>query len=219
MTRSLRAAVLGAAAALLASPSTAQPAADPSLAATAAAFDADVQAIVRLASAAALVHARTGAFPSDAFGILGSPEGAATGARTLALSRLDVTAPPAEAANAVGAFHVVPLPQPYVRDDEHYRVLLLRRPDGQYEVQYRITRERDPDLGGGRLLYDLAGRYAVQSGVGTVCLDPVALRARLDDGTFVPDPATLSDEPYTVRVVPPGEDDPVYFQTTRTGTP
>lgn len=211
MTRLLLAALL-----LLPLATAAQDAADPALAPTAAAFESDIATVLRLATAALLVHDRTGTFPADAFAILGSDEGAATGARAVSLSRLDVTAPPAAAAAAVGEFSFVPLPDPYVRDDETFRVLVLRRPEaGRYEIQYRITRQRDEDLGGGRLPYDTAGRFLIESGVGSLCVDVPAARAMLASGAFVPDPLRLSAEPFTVRVVPPGEDAPVFYQTTR----
>ena len=214
MTRALLLAL-----ALLPLAARAQADADAVVAPTAAAFEGDVALVLRLATAAALVHDRTGTFPADAFAILGSDEGAATGARAASLSRLDVTAPPAEATDAVGAFTFVPLPDPYVRDDEVFRVLVLRRDDGQYGVQYRITRQRDADLGGGGLPYDTAGRFRVESGVGSLCIDPVHTRRIVDAGTFEADPLMLSSEPFTIRVVPPGEDAPVYYQATRAATP
>ncbi len=196
---------------------SAQDANDPALDGTAAAFEADVARVARLATAAVLVHERTGAFPTDAFGILGADEGAQTGARALSLSALDVTTPSPEAtaAGAVGAFTVVPLPDPYVRDDTPVRVVILRRADGLYEAQYRITRQRDGDLGGGRLPYDTAGRYRVENGLGVLCIDPAMARAMTAAGAFVADPTRLSAEPFTVRVVPPGDDAPLYYQTTR----
>ena len=211
-------------AALVAAPAAAQPAgdaarsaSDPALAPTEARLRADLAPALRLATTAILVHDRTGSFPRDAFALLGADEAGPTGARALPLSALTMEAPPAEATGAVGAFRVVPLPTaPYVRDDTPMHVVVLRRDDGTYEVQTRVRRERDPDLGGGALLYDAVGRYAVQSGVGVVCVDLARVRAMLAGGTFSPEPTALSDEPFIVRVVPPGEDAPVYYRTTTT---
>ncbi len=194
---------------------SAEDASDPVLAPTEARLRADLDLALRLATTAILVHDRTGTFPTDAFALLGSDEAGPTGARALALSALTMEAPPAEAATAIGAFRVVPLPtDPYVRDDTPMHVVVLRRADGTYEVQTRVRRERDPDLGGGRLLYDSVGRYEVQSGVGVVCVDLARVRAMLAAGTFSPEPTALSAEPFMVRVVPPGEDAPVYYRTT-----
>lgn len=212
----LLAALVAAAPALAQTPDV-RATSEPALASTAAAFDLDVQTVVRLATAAALVHERTGAFPADAFGILGSIEGAQTGARALGLSALTVEPPPAEAAMAVGAFSYVPLPEPYVRDDEVVRVVVLKKADGQYEAQYRIRRRRDADLGGGTLPYDRVQGFVVGTGFGTLCIDPARARALADSGAFVPDPLLLSDEPLTVRVHPPGEAAPVYYEAVRTG--
>lgn len=191
---------------------------DPALAPVETRLMADLDPALRLATTAVLIHARTGAFPADAFALLGSDEAGPTGARALPLSSLTMEAPPAAAASAVGAFRAVPLPtDPYERDDTPMHVVVLLRPDGVYEVQTRIRRERDPDLGGGSLLYDRADRYEVRSGVGVVCVDVARVRAMLAAGTFSPHPTALSAEPFTVRVVPPGEDAPVYYRTTTAG--
>ena len=212
----LLAALVAAAPALAQVPQVADTS-DPALASTAAAFDLDVQTVVRLATAAVLVHDRTGTFPSDAFGLLGSEEGAQTGARALGLSALTIETPPAEATSAVGAFSYIPLPDPYVRDDEVVRVVVLQKADGSYEAQYRIRRERDPDLGGGALLYDRVAGYRVGTGFGTLCIEPARARAHAASGAFVPDPLLLSDAPLTIRVHPPGADAPVYYEAVRTG--
>jgi|GEM_PF-6168224 len=204
---------------VLAGPAVAQAdgASDPTLVPTEARLLADLDPALRLATTAILVQARTGAFPADAFALLGSDEAGPTGARALALSSLTMEAPPAGVGGRtpVGAFRVVPLPTaPYVRDDTPMHVVVLQRGDGTYEVQTRIRRERDPDLGGGALLYDQVGRYAVQSGVGVVCVDLARVRAMIAADAFSPAPTALSSEPFTVRVVPPGEDAPVYYRTT-----
>lgn len=216
-------------AALLAAPlasaqTTVAPSSDPALAPAVAAFEADLARVVRLATAAALVHERTGAFPRDAFGLLGPDEGARTGASREPLSALTMEAPPAAAPGAVGAFTVVPLPvAPYVREDTPARVLLLRRPDGFYEAQYRITRLRAPEDGGARTSYARAARYDVREAVGSFCIEPGRARALLAEGSFTPDPARLSAEPLTIRVVDDGPrlvgdpSAPAYYETSRGG--
>lgn len=208
--RPLLALLLGAAP--LAAPVLAQTG-DPALAPTADALRADLEPVMRLAATAALAHAETGAFPASAFDLLGRSWATDTEARALPLSSLDVTA--SEAALEVG---FVPLPtDPYVREDHVVSLTLRPEAGGSYRGEYQIVRREDPDLGGGVLPYDLAGRYRVERALGTFCIEAERVRALLARGAFSADPTALSDEPLTMRVHPPGEPEPVYFEVTDPG--
>ena len=189
---------------------TAASAQDAALAETADAFERDLALVTRVASTLALAHDASGAFPATSFGVLGSRFGQATALRTQPLTALDVT-PAGDGVEVV----YVPLPvDPYVSDD---RVVTLRlRPDGpdRYRGTYEITRRRDPDAGGAALPYDVAGPYRVGRAFGSLCVEASRVQALVASGTFVPDPTLVSSEPLTVRVHPPGEPTPVYYERT-----
>ena len=188
---------------------------DAALSQTAAVFAGDLADLTRLAAAAALVHERTGAFPATPFALLGAPEASQTGARTFPLSELSVVA----TADSV-VVRYVPLPvAPYVRED--LVVAATVRPDGAglYTVRHEMRRRADPDDGGRSLLYDRAGVYEVGRGFGALCIDAARARAAITGGRFVPDPSLLGPEPLTVRVHPPGEAEPVYFEATSPAVP
>lgn len=202
MTRPLALAVL-----LTAAPALAQTG-DPALAPTADALRGDLGTVLRVASTAALVHAETGAFPATPFDLLGRSWATDTGVRSTPLSSMTVAGTGAEA--EVG---FVPLPtDPYVREDEVVTLTLRPGAGGLYRGEYQIIRRADPDDGGATLPYDVAGRYRVERAFGTFCIEADRLRALVAEGQFAPDPALLSDEPLTLRVHPPGEPEPVYYE-------
>lgn len=203
MTRTLIAALL-----VLASTAGAQN--DRALALTADRLDADLALLTRVASAAALAHDAEGAFPSTTFGLLGSRWADQTDLRAVPFSSLDVTLS-GEAVEMV----YVPLPEnPYVREDEVVTLTLTPEPDGRYRGTYQIVRRADPDEGGRPLPYDLADPYRVERAFGTLCVEADLIRGLIAEGAFVPDPTRLSTEPVTIRVHPPGEDAPVFFERT-----
>lgn len=174
-------------------------------------FEADLADLARLATAAALVHERTGAFPETAFGLLGAPEAAQTGARAFPLSELDVSA----SAGSV-VLRYVPLPvSPYVRED--LVVTATVRPDGpgRYAVEHEMRRRSDPEDGGRGLLYDRAGTYRVERGFGRLCVEAAAARAMIAAGAFEPDPDRLAPGEFTVRLHAPGPDGEVFYETAR----
>ena len=184
---------------------------DAALGQTADLFARDLAGLTRLATAAALVHERTGAFPATPFALLGAPEGGQTGARTFSLSELVVSA----AADSL-VLRYVPLPtSPYTRDDLVVTASVTADEAGRYTVRHEMRRRADLDLGGRALLYDRAGTYEIGKGFGDLCLDAARAREAIAAGRFTPDPALLGPEPLTLRVHPPGAPAPVYYQTTR----
>ena len=211
MTRLLLVALL---AAPLLAPGTAsaQPSpVEPALARTAATFADDLSDLARVATAAALVRERTGAYPATPFALLGSPEAGQTGAAAFPLSALDVTA-----AGDSLALRYVPLPvAPYVREDLVVTATVSRGADGRTLVRHEMRRFADAEAGGGRLLYDRAGGYRVERGYGSLFIDTAAAQRSIASGAFVPrDVFETSFGDLTVRVHPPGEAAPVYFEGT-----
>jgi hypothetical protein len=193
-------------AALLAAPLAAAQDGDPALAATADRLRDDAGHVTRVVSAAALAHEATGAFPDTPFALLAGPWATGTDLRGLALSSLTVAA----SGDRLEVTYV-PLPRPYVREDRV--VTLTVTPDGDtYRGAYTVERREDPDLGGGPLPYDTAGRYRVERASGTVCVDAGRAAALVARGAYEPDPALLSDEPVVVRVRPLGEPGPVLYR-------
>lgn len=177
---------------------------------TADRFDTDLALLTRVASAAALAHNTEGAFPASTFELLGRSWAGATGLRAVPFSALSV------AASGAGVeITYVPLPvDPYVREDLVVTLTLAADADGRYRGDYQIVRQEDAEAGGGRLPYDVAGRYRVERALGTLCVEADRIRAAVAAGPFVPDPSALSTEPLTVVVHPPGERTPVYFERT-----
>ncbi|WP_420454250.1 hypothetical protein [Rubrivirga sp.] len=196
-------------AALVAAPALAQ--SDPALAGTADQFRDDVRAVTAMVATAALLHDADGAFPRTPFGLLGSAQAGRTDLRSFPLSDLLVGG---DGDRLV--LDYTPLPQdPYVRQDRVVRVVVTRDADGLYKGAYEITRRADPDDGGERLPYDVAGRYRVERGFGTACVDVETIRLQLASGSFDPEPGTLGPTPLAIRVHPPGEDEPVFYQEGR----
>ena len=203
MTRTLLAALL-----LLACAASAQ--SDPTLSPTADRFESDLALLTRVASTAALAHDADDAFPSTTFGLLGSRWADQTDLRAVPFSALDVT----RSGEGVELVYV-PLPvDPYVRDDEVVTLTLMPEAGGRYRGDYQIVRRADPDEGDRSLPYDLADRYRVERAFGTLCVEAALIRGLIAESGFVPDPTRLSTEPLTVRIHPPGENEPVFFERT-----
>lgn len=163
---------------------------DPALAPVAETFRADLDRIGRLATAAARIHARDGAFPATPFALLGDPEGER--ARALPLRAIAV-APRGTALQITAE----PLPtDPYTPDRTRFEVTVEARADGRYDVRHEITRARAPEAGGAALPYAVAGTYRVERAFGALCVVPAQ-----PGGLVRPD----------VRVTPLGADAPVFF--------
>lgn len=164
-------------------------------------FRQDLADLNRLATAAALVHERTGAFPATAFALLGSPEAQQTGARDFPLSALEVVA-----AGDSLALRYVPLPVPYVRED--LNVTASVRPDGaaRYRVRHEMVRTAAPEAGGRRIDYGTTvdatrnRRVALGRGFGTLCVETDRARASIAAGAFDPAPTSVSSDDLTIRV-------------------
>lgn len=181
---------------------------DDPLAPLASRFRADVQTVGRLAATAALVHERTGLFPSTPFDLLGSVEAGRTGLRSVPLSALEVSR------DGGGGLRVVyvPLPSPYVRDDEVVTVVVHPdSADGAYRARYEIHRRADLDLGGAPLTYERAPGYRVERGIGTICFDADRVRALLATGDAGLPPQRWSEEPLAIRLHPVGRPEPVFY--------
>lgn len=187
-------------------------------------FQADLADLARLASTAALVHERTGAFPDSPFALLGAPEARETHAPSFRLSSLDVSATATEMTMAY-----VPLPTaPYVREDLVVNATLRMTAPGSYTVTHEMKRREDADDGGETRLYARTRDFRVQRGVGDLCIETDQVRARIADGSFAPTPFdgdpyavarryrpdTFSAEPMTLRMHPPGEAEPALYDTT-----
>ncbi len=170
-------------------------------------FRDDLRAITNVVATIALVHDATGAYPTTTFGLLGSTWADRTGLRKTPLSDLTVSR------NGDGiVVRYVPLPvDPYVREDEVVQVTIAQDPDGLYKGAYEILRQADPDEGGERLPYDVAGRYRIVRGYGTTCVDVATVQERLAAAAYAPEPGTLGPEPLETRVHPAGETEPVYY--------
>ncbi|HEX8297540.1 MAG TPA: hypothetical protein VF594_00150 [Rubricoccaceae bacterium] len=211
MTRFLLLALLAAPLSAAAQTDTPAQQSDPTLAESAAAFTDDLTDLARLATAAALVRERTGAYPSTPFDLLGSPEAAATGASAFPLSALDMTV-----TGDSLALRYVPLPvAPYVREDLVVTATVRREADGRTQVRHEMRRFAAAEDGGDRLLYDRAGDYRIERGYGSLFVDTAAAQRAVAAGTFVPrDVFTTSFGDLTVRVHPPGEATPVYYEGT-----
>ena len=187
-------------------------------------FQADLADLARLASTAALVHERTGAFPDSPFVLLGAPEARETNAPSFRLSSLDVSASATEM-----TMTYVPLPTaPYVREDLVVRATLRMTAPGSYAVEHTMTRRADAEDGGETRLYGRTRDLLVERGVGRLCIETAQVRALVADGSFAPTPFdgdpravarryrpdAFSAEPMTLRMHPPGEPEPVLFETT-----
>lgn len=199
---------------LAAAPAFAQ--SDSPLAATADTFRDDLSGLARLATTAALVHERTGAFPATPFALLASPEADGTDVRDFRLSALDVTA-----AGDSLTMRYVPLPvAPYVREDLVVTATVRRDADGRYAVRHEMRRFTAPSDGAKRLLYDRAGIYNVERGYGDLCIDAAMARTQIGAGTYTPTSALVATAgDLTLRVHPPGEAEPVFFETSTRATP
>lgn len=181
---------------------------DPVLAPTAEQFRDDLRTVTNMVATAALVHDDAGGFPATAFGLLGSPAASRTGLRATPLSDLAVSR---DGERLVLSY--VPLPtDPYVPEDRVVRLVITPGADGRFTGDYEIRRRANPDRGGRTLPYDTAGRYRVERGFGTACVDIGVVRGLLAAGTYAPEPGTLSDAPLTIRVRPVGEDAPTYYR-------
>lgn len=212
MTRPLLLAALVASVALppAAHAQTAPPEGDPALAQTADLLREDFEHLTRMTATAALLHESSEAFPATSFDLLGSRAAERTGARSLSLSALDL-----EQLGGTLRLVYVPLPQdPYVREDRVVTLTVAPDGAGRYRGEYEVVRREDPDAGGMQLPYDTAGRYRVERAFGTVCVETALVEDMLAEGPFVADPARLSREPITLRVHPPGEAEPVFYETT-----
>ena len=171
-------------------------------------FRADLRTITNVVATAALLHDESGDYPSTTFGLLGSREADRTGLRETPFSTLSVS----RDGDGV-TVRYIPLPtDPYVRMDRVVEVTVSQDANGQYKGAYEVLRREDPDEGGAQIPYDTAGRYRVTRGVGTACVDVATVRQRLAAGTYAPEPGSLGSEGLTVRVHPPGEAEPVYYQ-------
>ncbi|PAP77808.1 hypothetical protein [Rubrivirga marina] len=171
-------------------------------------FRDDLRAITNVVATAALVHDATGAYPTTTFGLLGSRPADRTRLRGMPLSDFTVSR---DGDGVVVRY--VPLPvDPYVREDRVVRVTVTQDADGLYKGDYEILRQADPDEGGERLPYDVAGRYRVTRGYGTACVDVATVQQQLAAGSYAPEPGTLGPEPLTTRVHPVGDDEPVYYE-------
>jgi hypothetical protein len=185
---------------------------DPVLAETAAHFRGeDVRDVTDVVATVALVYDATGAFPTTAFEVLGSQAADQTGLRREPLSDFSVS----RGGDGV-VVRYVPLPvDPYVREDLVVSVAITRGDDGLFTGAYEILRQSDPDEGGERLPYDVAGRYRVLRGYGTACVDVATVRERIAAGTYSPEPGSLGPSRMAIRVHPLGEETPVYSEEAR----
>ena len=181
---------------------------DPALAGTADLFRQDLRLVTNLVATAALAYDADGAFPTTAFGLLGSPAAARTDLRSTPLSDLTLSR---DGTRLV--LTAVPLPtDPYVREDRVVRLTVTPGEGGRFTGDYEVVRRADPDQGGRPLPYDQAGRYLVERGFGTACVDLPVVQGLLAAGTYAPEPGTLSAEPLTVTVHPPGDAEPVFYR-------
>ena len=204
--------LLVAAAVLLAAPASAQPDApgsDPALGSTYQQFHGDLRVVTNMVATAGLIHDATGAFPSTPFELLGSAAASRTGLRQTPLSSLTVGR---DGDRLVLDYITLPV-APYERQDDVVRVVVTARADGEFVGDYEIRRRDDPDRGGRTLPYDRAGRYVVERGFGTACVDLGVVRGQLAAGTYTAEPGRLSAAPLTVRVHPPGQDQPVFYES------
>ncbi|MDT0632347.1 hypothetical protein [Rubrivirga litoralis] len=183
---------------------------DPALAETAALLRDDFDHLTRMTATAALLHEADGVFPATAFDLLGSRSAERTGLRTTPLSALDL-----EQLGETLRLVYVPLPQdPYVPEDHVITLTVVPDGAGRYRGEYEVVRRENPDRGGAAIPYDVAGQYRVERAFGTLCVETALVEPMLAAGAFVPDPAALSTTPLTLRVHPPGEDEPVFYETT-----
>ena len=181
---------------------------DAALAPAADAFRDDLRVVTNVVATAALVHDATGAFPTTPFALLGSREAGRTDLRATPLSALT-----AQTDGGRAVYEAVLLPtDPYVREDEVVRVTVYRGDDGLYKGDYEVRRREAAADGAASLPYRVDGRYRIGRGLGTACVDVATVRQRLAAGTYAPEPGALGPEGLTVRVVPPGASEPVYYQ-------
>ena len=210
--------ILTAAAVLLAAPASAQfdvttvsDGSDFALQATHQQFHDDLRVVTNMVATAGLVYDQTGTWPATPFELLGSAAASQTGLRQTPLSALSVSR---DGERLVLDYNPLPV-APYERQDDVVRVVVTARADGQFVGDYEILRRDDPDRGGKRLPYDRAGRYVVERGFGTACVDLDIVRDQLAAGTYTAEPGRLSAAPLTVRVHPPGQDEPVLYESSQ----
>ena len=164
-------------AAALCAPAAAQTPAD--LEAAASDLEALLAPASRLAAAAALHHERTGRFPDAPFALLGGAEGAQTGARSVALSVLDVR----PAGDSLVLAYTL-LPTPASPTDRSGTMTVTAQPDGTYEARFALGHHRDADHGGGRLAVWRDGAVRLERAGGRLCVAPERVRALAATGAL-----------------------------------
>jgi hypothetical protein len=147
------------------------------------------------ATAAAIAEAR-GEFPADRFALLGAPQAAETGARSLNLSALDVRA----TAEDVRIEYVL-LP---TRDDPTDRMgtLVITRRDepGLFEAAVSLTRRDDPDHTGRQLDLTRRDQIAVRRLDGRFAIDLEVVERQAEVGPAGDLP--LAAPTYTITFTP-----------------
>lgn len=162
----------------------------------AVALDDQLDAPGLIAATAVLQHAARGAYPADAFDLLGSREARETDLQRLPLSALDV----APAADGVAIRYTL---LPTAADpSDRFGTLTITETDtaGTYTVDVLMERIADPDFGGRSLPLAEEGQYAVVRAKGTLCAEVEALRAR--SGRETGRPPLDERTAYTVTFTP-----------------
>ncbi len=140
----------------------------------AVALDHQLDAPGLIAATAVLQHTARGAYPTDAFDLLGSREARETELQRLPLSALTV----APGADGVTIRYTL---LPTAADpSDRFGTLTIAETDtaGTYTVDVLMERIADPDFGGRSLPLAEEGQIAVVRAKGTLCAEVEALRAR-----------------------------------------
>ncbi len=162
----------------------------------AVALDAQLDEPGLLAATVLLYHAASGAYPADAFGLLGSAAARETGLQRLGLSALTL------APSADGLTMRYTLLPTAADPSDRFGTVTVAETDtaGTYTVDLLLERIADPDMGGRALPLTQEGQYAVVRARGTLCADVETVRARA--GQDAGDPPLDARTSYTVTFTP-----------------
>lgn len=160
------------------------------------ALDRQIEEPGLLAATALLYHAQRGAYPNDAFGLLGSPAARETGLQSLGLSALALSP------TSDGLTMRYTLLPTAADPSERFGSVTVAETDtvGTYTVDLMMERTSDPDFGGHALPLAQEGAYAVVRAKGSLCADVETVRARA--GRDAGDPPLDGRATYSVTFTP-----------------
>ncbi len=138
----------------------------------------DLRPLSLVAATAALIHERTGTYPSTPFELLGSPEAFRTGLRGVQFAELTVEAPGTVA-------YRLAHPAVETQTERSATATLTAEPDSARHVaEFEILARRDADEGGTRIPLTVAELLEVRVARGRLCIDSERIAALPDASAF-----------------------------------